>query len=129
MKKGIIVTAVMLSFLIIAIKSNARVKITPDTVGASDIANVKMKCNLNTGGYVDVASGGAVIGTNTYDGNYLSYGGFFEAHSFTGRGVYGRSFGASGKGVFGHAANIANVQNYGGFFRALGGKGYGVYGS
>ena len=78
----------------------------------------------------NVGSQGAVMsGENSYSGSYNNtFGGYFTASGYKGKGVYGGATGSSGRGVYGNATAVGNVQNYGGSFFASGDKARGVYG-
>jgi hypothetical protein len=71
----------------------------------------------------------AIRGKATCTGDYVSYGGFFEADSLYSCGVLGKSQGRLGYGVYGWSSNASSgAQNYGGYFTADGEAGRGVYG-
>lgn len=82
-----------------------------------------------------------IAGFADNEGDYLTYGGFFETKSRQGIGAFGHAKGEVGIGVWGTAdgtggrgvtgwASAAgdSVANKGGFFKADGGAGIGVYG-
>jgi hypothetical protein len=155
MKKGIIVTAAILSFFIVTINSSAEMKITPGGITSpDDYATLRLRRPVNTGDYVSSPDGAVISGVNTYTGAYQSSGGYFSSTAFSGKGVYaeatgyigsgvyGRASGLSGKGVFAEATGRigkgvygwasytgANPQTYGGYFRADGFECTGVYGT
>ena len=80
MKKGIIVSAVILSFLIIAIKSNADMKIRPSGVTSpDDLATIHLSGIFATRGFLPGPYGAVISGVNSYSGNYYSCGGYFSA--------------------------------------------------
>lgn len=118
MKKGIIVTAIILSFFIIAIKSNADMKITPSRITSpDDSAALHLGGNFATRSFLPAPLGAVISGVNSYSSSYYSCGGYFKA------------FGSIGVGIYGHASNTGNVHNYGGYFEASGKYGDGVFGS
>lgn len=129
MKKGIIVSTVILSFLVIAIKSAAEIKITPSGVTSPDLsAALHLRGSFSTGGISDGTTGAVISGVNSSAGIYHSYGGYFSAFGSLGRGVYGKATGTYGRGVYGWASNTGNEVNYGGYFQASGAIGVGVHG-
>ncbi len=109
MKKRAIVTTVILSFLIIAIKSNADMKITPGGVTSpDDSAALHLSGSFANRSLLPGPYGAVVSGVNSYAGKYFTCGGYFSASNSTGRGVYGE------------ASNTGPYTNYGGYFTASG---------
>ena len=89
MKKGIILAAIILSFLIIAIKSNADMKITPFQVTSpNDSAALRMSGSFSTRGYMPSPYGAVISGVNSYAGPYFTCGGYFSTSDATDMGVY-----------------------------------------
>jgi hypothetical protein len=58
----------------------------------------------------------------------MNTGGYFEAHSTYGRGVYGWAHGVAGRGIEGYASYSGPGSNIGGFFEASSVNGVGAYG-
>ena len=127
MQSRMIVTAVLLSFFIITVESNAEMRISPDGVtfpdssvqtkavsGGGVSAPLNLIGSFTTGDFIDNPNGAIISGVNQYSGSYLTYGGYFEA-----AGTYGR-------GVYGYASNSGPAFNYGGYFEAAGDYGGGV---
>jgi len=96
-----------------------------------------------TGVYGSSPIGTGVYGLASDSGNYINFGGRFEAAGSYGRGVYGEATatgevtnyggyfeaaGSSGRGVYSEATNTSDIANYGGYFVSKGGRGKGVYG-
>ena len=117
MKKGIILAAIILSFLIIAITANAEMKITPNKITSpDDSAALHLSAIFATRSFSPNPLGAVISGVNSYSDNYYSCGGYFTAS------------GAIGVGVHGYASNTGNVTNYGGYFKAFGTDGRGIHG-
>ena len=141
MKKRMIITAIVLSFLTVALELNADMRITPGGVTSPDASGgLHLSGSVTTGNIVPNPNGAVVSGVNSYPDGYYSYGGYFEAAGAYGRGVcgsasgtnglavYGYASGSSGRGVYGYASNPGDETNYGGYFTASGKKGRGVRG-
>ena len=135
MKKRMIITAIVLSFLIVAVESNAEMRITPGGVTSPD-DSATLHLSGSFSGFSEESPDGAVIsGVNSHPGfSFLSYsyGGYFSGHNV---GVYGTSFrrgvsgtatGTYGSGVYGYASDTGDVQNYGGYFESSSTSGRGV---
>jgi hypothetical protein len=116
MKKGVIVTAAVLSFFVLAIMANAEMKITPNQITSPDDSAVHLSGVFSTRGFSPAPYGAVISGLNSYSHNYYSCGGYFSAYGTTGRGVYGE------------ASNAGTGVNYGGYFKANGNIAIGVYG-
>ena len=92
MKKGMIVTAVILSFLIVAVKANAEMKITPGGVTSpNDLATIHLSGIFATRGLLPGPYGAVISGVKSYSDNYYSCGGYFSAAGTIGVGVYGEA--------------------------------------
>ena len=144
MKKGVIVTVAILSFFVLAIKSNADMKITPFQVTSpDDSAALRLSGSFSTRGYAPSPYGAVISGVNSYNGKYFTCGGYFSTSDATDMGVYGEAsntgnftnyggyftaYGTTGRGVYGEASNTGTGTNYGGYFKANGNIGIGVYG-
>ena len=117
-------------FLVIAIQSNAEMKITENGVTSPDeSAVIHLSGSFSTEGSSVNPDGAIISGVNEYSGPYYTYGGYFEASGSNGRGVYGSASGIFGIGVYGSASNTGDGSHYGGYFEASGYNGMGVYGS
>jgi len=142
MKNRMIVTAVILSFLIVAIKANADMKITPNGITSP---NDSGEVHLNGRPFYSMGGPRAAVisAVNSYSGLSPSYGGYFLVYGGIGTSVYGnaentgdvtnyggyfRADGTTGRGVYGNATNTGDVTNYGGYFEADGTTGRGVSG-
>ena len=117
MKKGVIVTAAVLSFFVLAIMANAEMKITPNQITSPDDSAVHLSGVFSTRGFSPAPYGAVISGLNSYSGNYYSCGGYFSAS------------GTIGVGVHGEASHTGSIHNYGGYFEASGKYGDGVFGS
>ena len=123
MKKGITITAAILSFFIITVESNAETRIRPTGITSpDDLAQVRIRGSFATTDNIPNPNGAVISGINTYPGETLSYGGYFQASGSNGMGVYGSASGSNGRGVWGYASNI------GGYFEASDLSGIGAYG-
>ncbi|MBN1925389.1 MAG: hypothetical protein JW798_06110 [Prolixibacteraceae bacterium] len=70
--------------------------------------------------------GAAIIGTNTYSGAQINYGGYFEANgSSNGSGVYGKSSSSNGRGIYGYATGNLGIGVVG---NSTGDEGKGISG-
>jgi len=130
MKKRLIVIIGLLSlFVIIVMKSEAVIKLTPDGGSSPDnSASFHLKGSFSTGNFFPGPGGAVISGENTYTSLYLTYGGYFSANGISGRGVYAKASGANGMAVYGFASNNGDVENHGGYFEASGNSGKGVFG-
>ena len=103
MKKAMFVGTLFL-FLVIAIQSNAEMKITPNGVTSPDeSAVIHLSGSFSTEGSSVNPDGAIISGVNEYSGPYYTYGGYFEASGSNGRGVFGYASGNYGEGVHGYA--------------------------
>ena len=156
MKKGITITAAILSFFIITVESNAETRIRPTGITSpDDLATVHLSGIFATRGLSPSPYGAIISGENSYSGNYYScggyfsasgrigvgvhgeasysgdsqnFGGYFEASSRAGIGVSGKCLGTNCMGVHGEASYSGESTNFGGYFEASSATGIGVSG-
>ena len=125
MKKGIIVTVAVLSFFIVAINSNAEMKITPGGVTSPDDSAT---LNLSGSAYGAAGPAGAIIsGENSYSGSSVSCGGYFSASSLNAYGVWANATGDNGIGVYSKATGVSGRGVYGSAPTGIFGKGVSGY--
>ena len=129
MQSRMIVTAVLLSFFIITVETNAEMRISPDGVtfpdnstqitavsGGGISAPLHLSGSFSTGDPTEGPVGATISGVNTNSDVYPAYGGYFE------------TMGANGRAVYGSATNSGNTVNFGGYFSGPGTFGTGVCG-